>query len=116
VLEQISPEFAAVSRIEDFPEPEKAVYVGGCCRGSPGSQIPTTNWVLEVDGRKVRTMEEMLEIVKTLKGKEDGEYIRVKLLHRAGITGIVTIRLDNKFWPAFTLEQKDGKWVRTELD
>ena len=116
VLEQISPEFAAVSRIEEFPEPEKGVYMCSYFRGSPGSQIPTTHWVLEVDGRKVRTMEDMLEIVKTLKGKENGEYIRVKLLHRAGIIGFVTIRLDNKFWPAYTLEQKDGKWIRTELE
>jgi pro-apoptotic serine protease NMA111 len=116
VLEQISPEFAAVSRIEEFPQPEKGVYICSYFRGSSGSQIPMTNWVLEVDGRRVRSMEDMLEIVKTLKGREDGEYIRAKLLHRAGVTGIVTIRLDNKFWPAFTLEQKDGKWVRTELE
>jgi pro-apoptotic serine protease NMA111 len=116
VLEQISPEFAAVSRIEEFPEPEKAVYMCSFFPGSPGSRIPTTSWVLELDGRKVRTMEDMLEVVKTLKGKKDGEYIRVKLLHRAGIIDIATIRLDNKFWPSFTLEQKDGNWVRTELE
>ena len=115
VLEQISPEFAAVSKVEDFTDPANALYMGSYFYGSPGSGIPNTEWILEVNGEKVRSLEDMLKVVEKLKGK-DGEYVRVKTLHRFGTTDISTIRLDSKFWPAATLEHKDGKWVRTELE
>lgn len=115
VLEQISPEFAAVSQVEDFTDPANGLYMSSYFHGSPGSGIPNTEWILEVNGQKVRSLDDMLAVVEKLKGK-DGEYVRVKTLHRFGTTNISTIRLDSKFWPAATLELKDGNWVRTELE
>lgn len=115
VLEQISPEFDVVSSVEGFPEPKEGVYMCSFFAGSPGSQMSNTSWVLEVDGSKVRTMDDMLDIVKRLKSKKNGEYVRVKMLYRTGTISVSSVRLDTKFWPTYTLEQKDGKWLRTEL-
>jgi pro-apoptotic serine protease NMA111 len=115
VLEQISPEFAAVSEVEGFRDPASAPYMSSYFFGSPAYGIPNTQWILEVDGHRVRSLQDMLAVVENLKNK-DGEYIRVKTLHRVGTTTISTIRLDSKFWPASTLENKDGKWLRTDLE
>ena len=115
VLELITPEFAEASRIQDFTDPASGVYMSSFWSGSPGAQIPNTQWIIEVDGHKIRDMNDMLRVVEKLKGRA-GDHIRVKILHRSGTTDIGTIRLDSKFWPSYTLEQKDGKWVRTELE
>ena len=117
VLEQIRPEFFDVCQREEFMDPAKAVYICSYNLGSPAAaSLPATHWILEVDGFKVRSMDDMLEIIKKLKDKGDKEYVRVKMMHRAGTTGISSVRLDPKFWPAHMLELKDGELVRTELE
>lgn len=116
VLEQIRPEFFDVCQREEFTDPAKGVYISGSSLGSPaGTSLLASHWILEVDGFKVRSMDDMLEIIRKLKGKDD-EYVRVKMIHRAGTVCISAVRLDSKFWPANLLEWKDGEWVRTELE
>ena len=74
-------------------------------------------WILEVDGQKVRSLDDMINVIIRLKEKDESEeYTRVRLMGRKGITSVVSVRLDSKFWPAWMLERKGDKWVRMELE
>lgn len=118
VLEQTTPEFVRVSKREGITDPESAVYISSIMYGSPAiGNLRPVQWILEVDNRKVRTLDDMVEIIASLKDRDDSEeYVRVRLMGRKGITSVVSVRLDSKFWPAWELGYKDGTWVRSELE
>jgi len=118
VLEQTTPEFTRVSKKEEITNPETAVYISSIMYGSPAiGNLRPVQWILEVDGRKVRTIDDMMEVIASLKGRDVSEdYVRVRLMGRKGITSVVSVRLDTKFWPAWSLERVGAQWVRQELD
>jgi hypothetical protein len=118
VLEQTTPEFVRVSKREGMVNPETAVYISSIMYGSPAiGNLRPVQWILEVDGLKVGTLDDMINIISNLKEREEGdEYIRVRIMGRKGITSVVSVRLDSKFWPAWILERKGEKWIRTELE
>jgi pro-apoptotic serine protease NMA111 len=117
VLEQTTPEFVRVSKREDITNPETAVYISSIMYGSPAiGNLRPVQWVLEVDGHKVRTLNDLVEIISNLKGRNEEEYVRVRKMGRKGITSVVSVKLDSKFWPAWILERKGEQWVRTELE
>ena len=118
VLEQTTPEFIRVSKKEEITNPEEGVYISSIMYGSPAiGNLRPVQWILEVDGRKVRNLDDIVEIIKSLKNRDDGEeYIRVRMMGRKGITNVVSVRLDSQFWPAWMLERKGDQWVRTELE
>ena len=117
VLEQLNPEFLKVGEREGIDDPSMAVYVNCCYGGSPAvTGLPNGYWILEIDGMKVKGMDDMLTVIDKLKAKEFGEYVRVKLIENRGITTITSVRLDPIFWPAWTLERNGADWMRTELE
>ena len=115
VLEQTTPEFLRVSFREAITHIEKAVYTSGVMYGSPAfGNLRPVHWILEIDGCKVRSLDDLLETISSL--EESEEYIRVKILSRKGITSVVSVRLDSNFWTAWILERKGNNWVRRELE
>ena len=118
VLEQTTSEFVRVSKREGIVNPECAVYISSIMYGSPAiDNLRPVQWILEVDGLKVRSLDDMIDVISNLKERDEGEeYIRVRLIGRKGITSVVSVRLDSKFWPAWILQRKEGRWVRTELE
>jgi hypothetical protein len=58
----------------------------------------------------------LVEVISNLKGRSEEEYVRVRMMGRKGITSVVSVKLDSKFWPAWILERKGEQWVRTELE
>jgi len=92
-LEQVSPTATLV------PLHSSGVYVGGVSYGSPAlDNIRPTHWILEVDETPVSSVEELLQLVKERKW-EQGSYVRVKQVSRRGITSVVSIKVDERFWP-----------------
>ena len=118
VLEQTTPEFVRVSKREGITNPTSAVYISSIMYGSPGiGNMRPVQWILEINGRKVRSLDDMIEIISSLKERDDSdEYVRVRMMGRKGITSVVSVRLDSQFWPAWILERKGEQWVRTELE
>jgi hypothetical protein len=115
VLEQITPEFEEMAQRESISNISRSVYIGSVMLGSPASiGLTQTTWILEVDGHKVRTMDDMLHVISTLRNER--EYLRVKMIAKNGIMNVRSVRPDSKFWPAWILEWKDNQWVRTELE
>lgn len=92
-LEQISPTAALV------PLETPGVYVGGVSYGSPAlDNIRPTHWILEVGGTPVESTDDILSLVRE-KRWEQGEYVRVKQVSRKGITSLVSVKVDERFWP-----------------
>lgn len=118
VLEQTTPEFVRVSKREGITNPQSAVYISSIMYGSPAiGNLRPVQWILEVDGRKVRTLDDLVATISTLKERDETEeYVRVRLMGRKGITSVVSVRLDSKFWPSWELDNRDGIWVRSELE
>ena len=115
VLEQISPEFEEIAEREGIVNIGQSVYISSIVAGSPASVgLAQSNWILEVEGQKVRTMDDMLHVVSTL--QDEREYLRVKMIAKNGIMSVRSVRPDSKFWPAWILEWNDKQWVRTELE
>ena len=118
VLQQTTPEFVRISKREGITNPESLVYISSITYGSPAiGNLRPVQWILEVDGQKVRSLDDMINVIIRLKEKDESEeYTRVRLMGRKGITSVVSVRLDSKFWPAWMLERKGDKWVRLELE
>ena len=115
VLEQISPEFQEIAQREGITNIWQSVYISSIVAGSPAHVgLAQSNWILEVDGHKVRTMDDMLHVISTLQGER--EDLRVKMIANNGIMSVRSVRPDSKFWPAWKLEWNDKQWVRTELE
>jgi pro-apoptotic serine protease NMA111 len=117
VLEQVTPEFVRVCEREELSDIEHAVYISSVMSGCPSyKDLGTIQWILEIDGCRIRSLDDLLEIISSLRRRsEEEEYIQVKVLRRNGRTEVVSVRLDSKFWPAWILERKENAWVRTEL-
>jgi hypothetical protein len=116
-LEGTTPDFAAAAVKEGVQSLEEMVYISSRFDGSPWDRVSTAiGWILEVDERKVTNLDALLEIVGSLQGRDEREYIRVKFMGKSGAVSIVGLRLNPRFWPTWVLEWKGGEWVRTELE
>jgi pro-apoptotic serine protease NMA111 len=115
VLEQITPEFEEIAKREGIDNISRSVYISSAFPGSPASlSLSSGNWILEVDGHKVMTMDDMVHVISTL--QTDREYMRVKMIGPNGVMNVRSVKPEPKFWPAWFLEWKDNEWVRTELE
>ena len=114
-LEQITPEFEEIAKREGITNIWEAVYVSSTMLGSPAYiGIIQSTWILEVDGRPIRTMDDMLTVVQILKNQL--QHVRVKMLSRNGNISVLSVRPGSKFWRPWLLEWKDMEWHRTELE
>lgn len=113
-LELTAPEFEVIAKREGITNIWDAVYVSGTMLGSPAYiGIIQSSWILEVDGRPVRTMDDMVTVVQILKNQL--QHVRVKMLARNGNISVLSVRPGSKFWPPWMLEWKDMEWHRTEF-
>ena len=119
-LEQTTPEFLRAVKKHKIEDLEFLVYVCGILSGSPAYEIEdisSTQWLLEVNKQKVTSMETLLSIIGSLKGRdvEDG-YVQAKLIGKDGVVSKVGVRLNSQFWSSWILEFKGQQWQRTELE
>jgi hypothetical protein len=115
VLEQITPEFEEIAKREGIDDISRSVYISSMYPGSPASlTLFAGHWILEVDGHKVMTMEDMIHVISTM--QHDREYVPVKMIATNGVMNVRSVKPDPKFWPAWFLEWKDKEWVRTALE
>ncbi|KAI5779215.1 hypothetical protein EDC01DRAFT_621656 [Geopyxis carbonaria] len=92
-LEQISPDANLV------PVDAQGVYVGGVSYGSPAlDNIRPTQWILEIDGTAVSSTDDVLNLVRQKRWNQ-GDYVRIKQVSRKGITSLVSVKADERFWP-----------------
>lgn len=117
-LDLTTLQFIRAIEREGITNLEDLVYINDVFDGGPAApDLSPGSWILEIAEHKVRKLDDVVNIISSLKeGKKGGEYIRVKLLFVVGHISSVALKLNPHFWPAWTLERKGNKWIRTELE
>ena len=90
------------------------VYVAFFSYGSPATRygLYAGRRVVEVDDVPTPDLNAFVEIVS---GKEDRESIRLKTVTWNGGVEVITLKLDNQYWPAYEIRRTEDGWVRSEI-
>ena len=87
----------------------EGVFVAFFYYGSPAGRRIT-----EVDGQPTPDLD---AFIKAVRGKPDRSSVRLKTISWNGQVDVITLKLDNHYWPAYELDrQSDGGWTRTPID
>ena len=55
--------------------------------------------------------------IKAVRGRPDRASVRLKTISWNSQVDVITLKLDNHYWPAYELDrQSDGRWTRTAID
>lgn len=89
----------------------RGVFVAYFMFGSPASRyrLLAGRRITEVDGRPVSSLDDFMAEVAD---RPDGSSLRLKLVDWNGTPELITLTLDEHYWPAYLLERGDGDWVR----
>ncbi|RPA74645.1 hypothetical protein BJ508DRAFT_215182 [Ascobolus immersus RN42] len=114
-LEQIAPNTST----SQIPVDGTGVYIGGVSYGSPSlDKLRPTQWVREIDGVKVNTLQDVERVVlerghKWEEGEGDEGYVRVRMVGRKGVESLVSVRVHGvkRFWGVQWVEKNaEGGW------
>ncbi len=92
------------------------VFVAYFAYGSPATHygLYAGRRIVEVDGLPTADLD---AFVKAVRGKPDRASLRLKTVSWNGQIDVITLKLDNHYWPAYELDrQNDGSWTRITLD
>jgi len=93
---------------------QKGVYVAFFSYGSPATRYGL--WA----GRRVVEVDEILTpdlqtFVETVSGKQDQASVRLKTVTWNGAVEVITLKLDNQYWPAYEIRRTDNGWRRSTI-
>ena len=82
--------------------------------GSPATRygLYAGRRVIEVDGDPTPDLNTFVDVVS---GKEDRESIRLTTVTWNGAVEVITLKLDNQYWPAYEIRRTEDGWVRSEI-
>ena len=91
-------------------EPE-GVYVAFFSYGSPATRygLWAGRRVMEVDDTPTPDLQ---TFVDTVAGKKDQSSVRLKTVTWNGAVEVITLKLDNQYWPAYEIRRTDSGWKR----
>ncbi|KAK9466698.1 hypothetical protein V1512DRAFT_263222 [Lipomyces arxii] len=94
----------------------KGVYVGSVSFGAPAlNNIRPAQWIIEIDGEKVTDIEQFLGLIGE-KRWTDGQFVRVKQVNRKDVTSVVSVQVNELYWPTRCLERdQSGEWKHTVM-
>ncbi len=91
------------------------VYVAYFGYGSPASRYKL--WagqrIVEVDGQPTPDLDAFLDAVA---GRPDRAAVRLKTVNWNRSVEIITLKLDNRYWPTYELLRGPDGWHRKEID
>ena len=90
------------------------VYVAYFAYGSPATSygLWAGSRIVEVDGHPVRDLDEFIAAVSE---KVDRDSVRLTAVQWNGAPEVTTLKLDNKYWPAYELRHTSEGWERVAL-
>ena len=90
------------------------VYVAFYSYGSPATRygLWAGRRVIEVDETPTPDLETFIEVVSA---KQDRESVRLKTVTWNDVVEVITLKLDNQYWPAYELRRTDNGWRRTDI-
>ena len=92
------------------------VFVSFFFYGSPATRygLYAGRRITEVDGQPTADLD---AFIKAVRGKPDRASLRLKTVAWNGQTDVITLKLDNHYWPAYELVRgSDGSWTRIALN
>jgi S1-C subfamily serine protease len=94
-------------------EPD-GVFVAYYSFGSPATRygLLAGQRIVEVDGVATPDLDAFLAEVA---GRPDRASVRLKTVSWNGQEGVLTLKLDNRYWPTYELVRGDAGWVRRSI-
>ena len=94
-------------------QPE-GVFVAYFSYGSPATryQLFAGRRIVEVDGRPTPNLDAFIDAVH---GRGDRTALRLKTVTWNGSVEVITLKLDNAYWPAYELQRTTDGWVRHSI-
>jgi S1-C subfamily serine protease len=94
--------------------PPSGVYVAYFSFGSPASRygLYAGRRITEVDGTPVADLDQFLAVVR---GKRHRDAVRLTTVTWNNQLEVLTLKLDDTYWPAAEIVWDDGEWHRREL-
>ena len=90
------------------------VYVAYFNYGSPATRygLWAGRWVVEVNESATPDLQTFIDAVKDIEHRES---VRLKTVTWNGTEEVITLKLDNQYWPAYELRREDNGWRRTDF-
>ena len=87
----------------------EGIYIASYVYGSPATRynVFAMRRVTEVDGVAIKTTD---DFIKAVKGKKHQESVLFKTVDFEDNVDVITLRLDNHYWPFYEVKYQDGKW------
>ena len=91
------------------------VYVAYFGYGSPATRygLYAGRRIVQVDGVDTPNLDAFLDAVR---GRADREAVRLKTIKWNGSIEVITLKLDNRYWPAYELIRNGGGWSSHSID
>ncbi len=92
----------------------EGVYVASYSYGSPATRygMYAMQRIVEIDGQAITTT---ADFVNAVKGKAHQESVLIKTLDFSNNARVITLRVDNHYWPFYQLQHSDGAWQKIDL-
>ena len=90
------------------------VYIAFFSYGSPATRygLWAGRRITAVDDIETPDLQAFLDAVS---GKEDQESVRIKTVTWNGAVQVITLKLDNQYWPAYEIRHTQDGWVRESI-
>ena len=94
-------------------EPE-GVYVAYFSYGSPSTRygLWAGRRIVQVDGADTPDLQAFVDAIR---GKENRTSVRLKTVTWNGAVEVITLKLDNQYWPAYELRRTNDGWRRYSI-
>jgi S1-C subfamily serine protease len=90
------------------------VYIAFFSYGSPATRygLWAGRRIVAVDDKETPDLQTFLDVVSD---KEDQASVRVKTVSWNGAIQVITLKLDNQYWPAYEIRHTEDGWVRESI-
>ncbi|MEO7387203.1 MAG: PDZ domain-containing protein, partial [Gammaproteobacteria bacterium] len=90
------------------------VYVAYFAFGSPASRygLYAGRRITQVDGTAIKDLDQFIDVVRT---KRNREAVRLTTVTWNNQLEVLTLKLDDTYWPAWQINWQDDGWKRTDL-
>jgi S1-C subfamily serine protease len=94
--------------------PPEGVFVAFFSYGSPATryQLFAGRRIVEVDGQPTPDLD---AFIASVRGRPDRSALRLKTVTWNGTTEVITLKLDDHYWPAYELRRAQNGWERRPI-